>query len=108
MTERAVVTRTPGPRYDPDTGDTRRPAPVTVYSGPVKLRTVTAYEVSPEAAGHTYRQQRLRLDLPYGSPRLEVGDTAYVTGRAAPLVVAAIDVGTHVTADRYEVVRGEA
>lgn len=108
MTERAVVTRMPGPRYDEDTGDTVRPAPVTVYAGPCKLRTVTVYETSPEAGGHTYRQQRLQLHLPYGSPALEIGDTAHVTGRALPLVVAAIDQGTHVSAARYEVIRVEA
>ena len=93
---------------DPGTG-VDSPVSSVVYSGRCKVQSATAQAASPEAGGHAFTVEQLRLDFP-ASSSLRTGDVATITaseldpdlvGLAFRLVELAR--GTFRTADRWNV-----
>lgn len=94
MLDTCTVKRLGAPVLDRVTGKTTVPR-LPVYPDPswpdehpwktgrCKVQGSNAQEASPVAAGHTFDEQRYRLDIPAAAPLLRKGDVVTITSAAS-------------------------
>lgn len=81
MFDTCTITRVTGTETDDDGAII--PTRVTVYEGKCKIQSTVPQESNPEAGGHTFTTDRLRLDLPVARTaddyKPQIGDLATIT-----------------------------
>jgi hypothetical protein len=84
MGETCTITRTnpaPGP-FDPVTGMYATPTPLTVYSGPCRVKGNVRADRIVHAGEQPVTLYRFTVSVPVGSTVFEVDDTVHVTASA--------------------------